>query len=373
MNSFYSSYNVNISTPGTPNSYDLAFDLWVTDKIDGDENSIKAEIMIWEQKCGDLVPMGLVPIPNGGIHVNGIYYDLYYSPFSFNSINWPVYSYLSTSITLSQENSLSLKTFIDHLTTFPLINIDPNYFITNVSFGTEIKEGAGELNINDYTVNFNVGIPVVGLVAYYPFNGNANDESGNGKDGNPVNSPTYVTDRFNNSNSALNLNGTNQYVSLPNSISILNDISISFWIKTSISDNGNWPSGTFVIDRDVCGTQREWSVSIGSGGKLQFNTGKVETDNVITSNLNINDDNWKHIVVIRNTVNQTKSIYINGQLDKSELFDKQGFSNNSINIFVGASVCATSTHHYYNGLIDDIRIYSRALNDTEIQQLFNQK
>jgi len=210
-----------------------------------------------------------------------------------------------------------------------------------------------------------------GLVAYYPFNGNANDESGNGKNGNPVNSPTYGTDRFNKSNSALNLNGTNQYVSLPNSINITNDISISFWIKTSISDNGTWPSGTFLIDRDLCGSQRDWSVGIGSGGKLQFNTGKVGIDNVITSNLNINDDNWKYIVVIRNTLNQTRSLYINGQLNKSEPFDKQEFLNNSINIFVGASVCATSTHHYYGGLIDDIRIYSRVLTDSEIQQLFN--
>ena len=45
-----------------------------------------------------------------------------------------------------------------------------------------------------------------GLVAYYPFNGNANDESGNGNNG-TVNGATLTTDRFGNTNKAYSFNG----------------------------------------------------------------------------------------------------------------------------------------------------------------------
>jgi len=243
----------------------------------------------------------------------------------------------------------------------------------SLTFGPDLYAAALTILYTSFPPSSCMATVTDGLVAQYLFNGNANDASGNGKNGNPVNGPTYGTDRYNRSNSALQLNGTNQYVSLPSSISITNEISISFWMKTNLSDSGFWPWGTFVIDRDLCGFQRDWSVGLGTGGKLQFNTGKVGTDYVLTSTTNVNDDNWNHIVVVRDTTNQIKRIYINGQLNTSVSFDKQAFANNSINIYVGASVCVTSTHHYYKGLIDDLRLYNRVLTEAEIQQLYNER
>ena len=55
-----------------------------------------------------------------------------------------------------------------------------------------------------------------GLVAYYPFNGNANDESGNGYDGDTTgHAPTLTTDRFGNENSAFHFDGINDYIEIP--------------------------------------------------------------------------------------------------------------------------------------------------------------
>src|SRR5450759_5181083 len=71
-----------------------------------------------------------------------------------------------------------------------------------------------------------------GLVAYYPFNGNANDASGNGN--NPVlNNATLTTDRFGNANSAYSFNGTSNYIQIPNSPSLnpSSQISICAWVK----------------------------------------------------------------------------------------------------------------------------------------------
>ncbi len=213
------------------------------------------------------------------------------------------------------------------------------------------------------------GPPIQNLIVYYQFNGNTGDSSGNGHNGTPLNSPTFGTDRFNHTNSALQLNGTNQYVSLPNSISIENDISISFWMKTDFSDSGSWPFGTFIIDRDLCVPTGDWSVGLGLGGKLQWNTGTV----LLTSTQNVNDDSWMHIVVLRDATDGTKNIYINGQLNASISFNNEAFTNNSISIYVGASVCDTETHRYYKGLIDDLRIYDRVLSEAEIQQLYYER
>lgn len=213
----------------------------------------------------------------------------------------------------------------------------------------------------------------VGLLAYYPFNGNANDESGNRNNGSPINSPNYRIGRSTAAGSALQLNGTNQYVSLPSSINITNDVSISFWIKTNLSDANSWPWATFIIDRDLCYAQRDWSIGLGKEGKIQWNTGKNDTDYVLTSTSNVNDDNWEHIVVVRDTASRIKKIYINGQLNVSASFDNQSFANSSIKSYVGASVCETSTHHYYRGLIDDLRIYNRVLSEAQIQQLYKER
>ena len=54
-------------------------------------------------------------------------------------------------------------------------------------------------------------VPTNGLVGWWPFNGNANDESGNGNNG-TVNGATLANDRFGNPSQALNLSGNNQHI-----------------------------------------------------------------------------------------------------------------------------------------------------------------
>jgi len=59
-------------------------------------------------------------------------------------------------------------------------------------------------------------IPTSGLVAYWPFNGNANDESGNKNDG-IVYGASLTSDRFGNMNSAYNFDGINDYIFIKDS------------------------------------------------------------------------------------------------------------------------------------------------------------
>ncbi|HEY4205695.1 MAG TPA: hypothetical protein VGM31_02740, partial [Puia sp.] len=54
-----------------------------------------------------------------------------------------------------------------------------------------------------------------GLIAYYPFNGNADDATGNGNNGSLVNGPTLTTDKMGNPNSAYYFDGVDDYIKIP--------------------------------------------------------------------------------------------------------------------------------------------------------------
>ena len=71
-------------------------------------------------------------------------------------------------------------------------------------------------------------VPANGLVGWWPFNGNANDESGNNNNG-TVNGATLTSDRFGNSNMAYNFDGINDYISTFRSG--YTTFSISLWCK----------------------------------------------------------------------------------------------------------------------------------------------
>jgi len=73
-------------------------------------------------------------------------------------------------------------------------------------------------------------VPANGLVGWWPFNGNANDESGNGNNG-TVNGATLTSDRFGNSNMAYSFDGMND------NIEIIDNPSFSFFLNSSYSVN----------------------------------------------------------------------------------------------------------------------------------------
>ena len=79
-------------------------------------------------------------------------------------------------------------------------------------------------------------VPTNGLVGWWPFNGNANDESGHGNNG-TVNGATPVLDRFGNANSAYDFNGTSNFIEINSNPSIEpNLITVSVWYNTPIND-----------------------------------------------------------------------------------------------------------------------------------------
>jgi hypothetical protein len=216
-------------------------------------------------------------------------------------------------------------------------------------------------------------VPRAGLVLHYSFDKNdgakVSDVSGRGHDG-VVRGATWQEGgrrcgeyRF---------DGVNDCISVP-PMDLPKDITVCFWIRTTDSNEGNWPFAVFLVDRDMFGPSRDWSVGLGQGGRIQFNTGSPGTDsqdNVLTCPKHVNDGTWVHVAVVRSTTDATKRIYVNGRLEASSNFDAEPFENTGLDIYIGASVCDTMQHRFFNGSMDDVMIYDRALSDDEVKSIY---
>jgi gliding motility-associated-like protein len=211
-----------------------------------------------------------------------------------------------------------------------------------------------------------------GLVAYYPFNGNANDESGNGNNG-TVNGATLTTDRFGNANSAYSFNGIANNIMIPNSPSFAFDtlnFTISIWLKYNSQSGGTTDYAAIFIKALL--TYPEHGISLFVDypppilNKIGFRISRVLE---FYSNSNSLHGQWHHIVFQRE--NNYLKLYIDGVLDSKYLSTNINCTNNQP-IWLGSNH-VISTSQNYNGIMDDIRIYNRAITDFEVSRIYNEK
>ena len=206
-----------------------------------------------------------------------------------------------------------------------------------------------------------------GLVAFYPFNGNANDESGNGNNG-TVNGATLTNDRNGNSKSAYSFNGSYDMIDFNYSPTKNTDnFAIACWINPSITNQNGTP---VLLGVDDCIGGKSYlngvEIYIGSTGQvgnvLAIGVSDIEW---IPSNYRINSANkWYFIVLQRNNTNY--SMYVDG----SQVLNKRGSSPRQPN---DLKIGSATNGRFFNGSIDDVRIYDRALNEEEIQALYNNR
>lgn len=212
-------------------------------------------------------------------------------------------------------------------------------------------------------------VPTNGLVGWWPFNGNANDESGNGNNG-TVNGATLTADRFGNSSKAYNFDGINDDISVQGlqNININSKISISAWINTNqISTSKNIVSkyGGFndAFSLDIESTTVKFNVSPGSAN---WNT-------CFNNNINLTTNSWHHIVSTYDFANNVFKIYFNGLNVGSINAPFQLGNANNIPVLFGHCYDPNNivSSQRFNGKIDDIGIWNRALTEQEILDLYN--
>ncbi len=214
-----------------------------------------------------------------------------------------------------------------------------------------------------------------GLVAYYPFNGNANDESGNGNNG-TVNGAIPTTDRFGNANSAYRFNGVGDNIQVANQ-SLLNfestqDFTICAWILC----NSMQPGRYIVAKYDETHIA---SYGLGTGftdGSYSFIRDALTPDPndlvATRGTKKLDDGKWHHLLM---TVTRNSKIrfYVDGvfELESTSLGKVTGALNNPLPLTIGSmSPNSTGWARNFEGGIDDVRIYNRALSAQEITQLY---
>jgi hypothetical protein len=240
----------------------------------------------------------------------------------------------------------------------------------------EITNMYNGVNYSD-TCNAVSGSLVNGLVAYYPFCGNANDQSGNGNNG-TVNGATLVTDRFGNNNSAYDFDGNlNTYVNVPLQETLEGNKSFSCWIKLPF--NFINPYCNFITAKNQTVTLPNDYLSI-NGNHPSYVTANIvgrffdgKTGIGLNSTINLNNNIWHHIVLTHNYNLQQAKLFIDGVL--IETLNSSSFSTNSLIdrfVFGGDLNTNTSANATLFGQLDDIGIWNRALTQQEITQLFSQ-
>jgi hypothetical protein len=200
-------------------------------------------------------------------------------------------------------------------------------------------------------------LPSDGLVGWWPFNGNANDESGNGNNG-TVNGATLNEDRFGNSEKAYDFIQTNDFLTLPGVVtnSISNAMSVSLWAKHQTLD-----ATGYIFDKAALPGNYDRATLLHWGTDLRV----YNENSFYSSYSNVLDTNWHHYLIILN--GNEVILFIDGVSSGIGILGNN-FLNTPGIITLGK---ANNTNlDNYNGNIDDIAIYNRALSQEEITALY---
>jgi hypothetical protein len=195
-------------------------------------------------------------------------------------------------------------------------------------------------------------LPSRGLVAYYPFEGNADDQSGNGNHG-TNNGATFVSGVS--GGRALELDGKADYVLAPVNINpeVMPQLTMTAWVRADTAsgvvmsvDNGGYDRSVHVDNR---GGGTGWSAFSGSGGVLGYSPVAV--------------GEWVFLAVVYDQDAETVKLYVNDQV-----YGEQGrLGSGWEDAYIGKS---PSFGSYFSGSIDEVRIYNYALTQSEINALY---
>ena len=207
-----------------------------------------------------------------------------------------------------------------------------------------------------------------GMIAFWPFNGNAKDETGRGYNG-VVSNVTPVADRNASAASAFQFNGSSSTIRVASSITVNKDLTISYWAKFtppasgapswSIMHRDGWQNGYVHYGLD--------SASISCGVAADSPQG-YQIQPYASQQWNGGD--WNHVVFVRDGTAMKYYFYINGvlfgQQSQSYLHTPTSVAPLQIGAWKGFS---GTLERFFEGWLDDLRIYDRALSQAEVEAM----
>lgn len=230
---------------------------------------------------------------------------------------------------------------------------------------------------NEKTVS--IAIEVIdllkGLIAYYPFNGNAVDESGNGLNA-TVNAALLTTDKKGISNSAYFFNGTNSYISVPHNglfdVQTTGKFSFSYWMNASSLNDTKL---SVILSKQIgyASLQDGWNNGIETNFLAATRMQNGTSSSLVTiSNLVPISVNSDYMITV--TFDKSKDSicqYVNDQLISSKTIGSGLIGDNSSNFLIGMPSWDAGNVKNFHGKIDEVRIYNRALTYSEIKYLYS--
>ncbi len=212
-----------------------------------------------------------------------------------------------------------------------------------------------------------------GLVAYYPFNGDTNDKSGYGNNG-IVNGNLLYSD-----NKAYMQQGN--YISIPNnnSLNYMSEMTISMYSKPTRFDLGSWNDTEMLVGKGYDNTSDGYAIMIkrnsnpNDASANSFNNVSYQfryKDKEVSSGyLPVNKD----YIITGVYKNNTIYIYVNGQLMNQQIVNMNSYAGNNYPLYVNHHTWgAGNGSSRYEGYISDLRIWNRALSDSEISEISNE-
>jgi hypothetical protein len=216
-------------------------------------------------------------------------------------------------------------------------------------------------------------VPTNGLFAYYPFNGNANDEAGslNGTISNAFLTP----DRHNNPNSALYFNGTTSFVNLGTSLAWrLNEndaFTVSAWVNTA----GDFGASLAAVFARWGGTLQydDYALFLTQNARYPSMAINSPSNNTVGPAAAVPSNAWAQLVFSFSKISGRHKIYLNGTVVYNQVHAGAVASPSATTtVMIGAqATLPTGQVRFFKGSIDDVRVYSRDLSDSEVSQLYN--
>ena len=210
-----------------------------------------------------------------------------------------------------------------------------------------------------------------GLIAYYPFDGNALDASGNGNNGTEYGGLKYKQGIKGDSAS---FDGIDDYIRVPSNPSLnpVDQLSISFWVKVEgftnvwspiVHKGGPWLSGS---------SNREYTVWLRDTSLFHLTSAGDNSSQYYTFACCAMLDHWTHYVGIIDRQNHRMRVYVNGVLKVDANDPYSTFNNNSEDLLIGWTEEVNPAYSPFKGQIDELRIYNRALTEDEVKELYKE-
>ena len=223
-------------------------------------------------------------------------------------------------------------------------------------------DGAGNTGMDTITVSYSGTPALSGQNALYTFDegsgATAHDTSGNGNNG-IINGATWTAGKY---GSALSFNGTNSYVSISNSLPVFSEFTCAAWVQVAdlSANSGIFTSGGLNTSGFRFRVNKDGSVWLMMAGGGSYNT-------VLTAAGVIQSGPFYHISVTGKS-GQYMRIYVNGVLVKEQI-TTQTINAPTTPGYIGTSWSTSS--ELMKGIVDNVRIYNRALSDQEVQSIYS--